>query len=361
MPLIWCSISGHGYGHAAQVIPVLNHIGQCVPDATVLLKTSVPRTFFGPRLKIPWQLSETMQDIGCVQNGPLDIDVPATWEAHRRFHTDWESRIEKEAAAIRRACPALLLSDISHMAVAAGTAAGIPTVALCSLSWDAVLELYARPGVASEQTILQHIRRAYAGADCLIRPAPGIPVKAFRHVADVGPICEPHTPQSRPLRAALQIPDEDCLVLVGFGGISQKQLPFAALESMAPFRFIVDADVPPGLRRVISTRDLSWPFHTILASVEAIMTKPGYGTIVEAVALQKPVVYVRRYHFADEQPLVDYLHRYGRGVELKRENFAAGKWMDALTAVRAAPPPPYPAPPPSGGADAASLLLRYLT
>ena len=91
------------------------------------------------------------------------------------------------------------------------------------------------------------------------------------------------------------------------------------------------------------------------------MTKPGYGTIVEAVALQKPVVYVRRYHFADEQPLVDYLHRYGRGAELNREAFAAGKWIDTLTAVRAAPPPQYPAPPPNGGADAASLLLRYLT
>lgn len=360
MPLIWCSISGHGFGHAAQVVPVLNHLGRCVSDITAILNTSVPASFFEPRLTIPWRLNSTPQDIGCVQDGPLRIDVPATWEAHRRFHMDWDSRIQAEAALIKQSSSALVLSDISHMAVAAGASAGIPTIALCSLSWDAVLALYERPGVASEQNIVQHIRRAYGGADCLIRPTPGIPVTAFRRVVDVGPICEPHRPRTRELRAMLGAPDEDCLVLVGFGGIAQKAFPFAALESMAPFRFIIDADVPPNLTRVIATKDLAWPFHTLLASVDIIMTKPGYGTIVEAVALRKPVVYVRRYHFVDEQSLVDYVHRYGRAVELNKDAFVAGAWLESLMAARALPPSLLPSPAPTGGADAASHLLRYL-
>lgn len=360
MPLIWCSISGHGFGHAAQVVPVLNHLGQRVRDVSAILNTSVPSAFFEPRLKIPWRLNPTQQDIGCVQDGPLHIDVPSTWETHRRFHAVWEARIRREAAAIAQASPALVLSDISHLATAAGASAGVPTVALCSLSWDAVLELYAKPGDAEEQRVIQHIRDAYAGADCLIRPAPGIGVKAFRTVMDVGPICEPHQPRTRELRAVLQVSESDCLVLVGFGGIAQKGLPFSALESMAPFRFIVDADVPPGLSRVLSTKTLAWPFHTLLASVDLIMTKPGYGTTVEAVALQKPVVYVRRYQFVDEQSLVDYLHRYGRGAELSMEDFLAGRWREALTAAWHARRPPHLAPSPAGASEAASLLLTYL-
>ena len=32
MPYIWCAISGHGYGHAAQVVPVLNAL---VPSCQV--------------------------------------------------------------------------------------------------------------------------------------------------------------------------------------------------------------------------------------------------------------------------------------------------------------------------------------
>ena len=261
---------------------------------------------------------------------------------------------------MKQAAPALVLSDISHLATAAGAAAGVPTVALCSLSWDVVLELYARAGSSEEHDIIRHIRTAYAGAECLIRPAPGVPMKAFRTVADVGAICEPHEPRPRELRTALHISDSDCLVLVGFGGIAQHDLPFSTLESMAPFRFIVDADVPLGLSRVVSTKDLGWPFHSVLSSVDLIMTKPGYGTIVEAVALQKPVVYVRRYHFADEQTLVDYLHRYGRGAELNLEDFLAGRWRDSLTAARQTALPHQPAPPATGAAEAASLLQSYL-
>ena len=26
MPVVWCSISGHGFGHAAQVVPILNEL-----------------------------------------------------------------------------------------------------------------------------------------------------------------------------------------------------------------------------------------------------------------------------------------------------------------------------------------------
>ena len=360
MPLIWCSISGHGFGHAAQVVPVLNELGRRLRDVTALLNTSVPASFFQPRLKIPWRLTPAQQDIGCIQRGPLRIDVPATWEAHRRFHLQWDERVAREAAAIKRAAPALVLSDISHMATAAGAAARVPTVALCSLSWDVVLEFYARPGDAEEHGMIQHIREAYAGAECLIRPSPGVPVKAFRKVVDVEAICEPHAPRPGDLRAALHVPESERLVLVGFGGIAQHELPYSLLDSMPPFRFLVDAAVPSGLMRVQPIKDLAWPFHSLLSSVDLIMTKPGYGTIVEAVALQTPVVYVRRYHFADEQVLVDYLHRHGRGAELSMEDFMAGRWTDGLTAAGQAPPPRHPAPAPTGASEAASFLQPYL-
>ena len=52
MPLIWCAISGHGFGHAAQVVPVLNALGTLVPGITTILRTTVPASFFRDRLAI---------------------------------------------------------------------------------------------------------------------------------------------------------------------------------------------------------------------------------------------------------------------------------------------------------------------
>ena len=57
MPIIWCAISGHGYGHAAQVVPVLNALGSLVPGLTAILRTTVPASFFHDRLTIQWELS----------------------------------------------------------------------------------------------------------------------------------------------------------------------------------------------------------------------------------------------------------------------------------------------------------------
>ena len=117
---IWCAISGHGFGHAAQVVPILNELGRHLPGLTAILRSTVPASFFHDRLTIPWSLQSVQQDVGCVQHGPLDIDVPATWEAHRRFHASWESRMATETAALAAAAPAMVLADTPYLALSAG-------------------------------------------------------------------------------------------------------------------------------------------------------------------------------------------------------------------------------------------------
>jgi hypothetical protein len=360
MPLIWCSISGHGFGHAAQVVPVLNALGRSVPTLNAILRTTVPAAFFEPRLTIPWRLSPAQQDIGCIQDDPLRIDVPGTWTAHRSFHADWAQKIAVEAALIEASAPACVLSDISPLAIAAGASTGLPTIALCSLSWDLVLEPFFTSDASEQAAILRHIREAYAQADCFLRVAPGLPVKAFRKVIDIGPIAEPAEPDNIGLRKALGAEESDRIVLVGFGGIALRRLPFERMESMPPYRFIVDGTVPKGLTRTTSLSTLERPFKQVLASVDMILTKPGYGTVVEAVALGIPVAYVRRYNFADEQSLVEYLHRYGRGAELSLEWFQRGDWSETFRRLQQTPLPTETAVPLTGAEDAAAFLAPSL-
>ncbi len=359
MPLIWCSISGHGYGHAAQVVPVLNALGRLVPNLSAILRTSVPAGFFNSRLDIPWQLSAGQQDIGCIQDGPLTIDVPGTWAAHQILHAEWERKIETEAAHIRDAGPACVLSDISHLGIAAGAAAGIPTIGLCSLSWDLVLAPFVDPAAPEHAVILNQIREAYAKADCFLRVAPGLEITAFQNRREIAPIAEPAEPQASRLRKAIGADTSDRVILVGFGGIPLQNPPFEQMEAMHNVRFLFDGPVPDGLSRITSLSTVGLPFKQVLASVNVVLTKPGYGTIVEAVALGIPVAYVRRYNFADEQSLVDYLHRYGRGAELSLVDFLAGQWKPAITQALAQSPS-SPPPPHTGAQDAAQILRQYL-
>jgi hypothetical protein len=324
------------------------------------LRTTVPASFFRPRLTIDWTVSPAEQDVGCVQRGPLNIDVPATWAAYERFHAAWESDLEDEVAALRASRADLVLADISHLAIEAGRRAGLRTVGLCNLSWDIVLEGLLTSHYDGHRRVLDHIRLAYRNADLMIRIAPGLPMPAFPTVTDVGPVVGPLQASIPQLRAMLNTSQDERLVLVGFGGIPLDAVPFNHMDQMRGHRFLFDGPVPSGCSRVHSMPALQVPFSSALASCDAIVTKPGYATVVEAVALQKPVVYVRRYNFADEDSLVSYLHRYGRGAELSMKDFDTGRWEESLDCVWSAAPPREAAPPATGGAQAAKFLAPYL-
>lgn len=358
--LIWCAISSHGLGHAAQVVPVLNELGRIVPDLHAILRTQVPAWFFEDRLTIHWTRSPVQQDIGCLQHGPLTIDVAATWNAHAQFHAEWEQKVHDETLAMRTAKPALVLSDISYLAIEAGARAHVPAVGLCNLSWDQILEQLAQPGRTNQREIIAHIQRAYAHAGLMLRPAPGLPLPAFPKIVDIGPIADPASNAASELRRTLAAAPSERIVLIGFGGIALDTLPFALLEQMGSYRFIVSGPVPDRYARIHTASALPFSFRALLASADLIVTKPGYSTVVEAVARGKPVVYVRRYNFADEQALVDYLHRYGHAVELSEQDFTVGRWQVALDHVQAVPPPPEAPPPPTGAKEAAVIVASFL-
>lgn len=360
MPIIWCAISGHGYGHAAQVVPVLNALGALVPGLTAILRTTVPASFFRDRLTIQWTLSPAQQDIGCIQDGPLKIDIDATWAAHYRFHETWDARLSHEVAALQAASPALIIADTPYLAIEAGSQAQVPTVALANFTWDIVLKEYCIPSDTAQQQLLQEIRKSYAKADMALRIAPAPRIDAFSNMIDVDPIASPASPDRERLGSVLALTPNERTVLVGFGGIPLPSLPLEHIEQLRHYRFLFDGPVPPGYSRVHSTEALPFSFKTLLASVDVIMTKPGYGTIVEAVMLQQPIIYVRRYNFIDEPPLVDYLHRYGRGVELSIDDFTRGRWEPAINKAIAMLLPTNPPPPSTGAMQAASILAPYL-
>lgn len=360
MPIIWCAISGHGYGHAAQVVPVLNALGVLIPGTTAILRTTVPAAFFQDRLAIQWELSPAQQDIGCVQDGPLKIDIGKTWAAHQHFHETREARLTNEVAAMQAASPALVIADTPYLAIEAGSRARILTVALASLTWDLVLKEFCHASDHAHQQLIQRVRESYAKADRALRITPAPKIDVFSNMIDIAPIASPNFPERDRLASALALAHDERTVLVGFGGIPLTSLPLEQMEQLHPYRFLIDGPIPAGYSRIHSIETLPLSFKTLLASVDVIMTKPGYSTIVEAVALQQPVVYVRRYNFADEPPLVDYLHRYGRGVELSMDDFAQGRWNTTLRRACELSTPSVAAPPSTGAVEAAAILAPYL-
>lgn len=360
MVKIWCSISSHGYGHAAQLIPILNELGRAVSDLEVILRTTVPQSFFEHKLQIKWDLQEAQQDIGCLQQGPLEIDVEGTWNAHRQFHQNWDEEVRKEAEAIKASRADLVIANISHLGIAAGSQAGCSTVAVASLSWDQILFNLGSNRMAWQEKVLLEIQEAYAQASHLIRLYPGIDMPAFHSSTMIGPSSLTFPTNIVDIRSVLPVRSTDRIVVVAFGGIPFEYLPIERLEYLEGFHFILSGvQVPLSFARISSWEGLGIPFLDVFRQADIVMTKPGYSTMVTAIKYQIPLVYVCRENFIEEGNLAAYARKYGRACELSRKDFDAGEWGEALNKVLQMPHP-HLVPPPDGAREAVDILKSFL-
>ena len=108
----------------------------------------------------------------------------------------------------------------------------------------------------------------------------------------------------------------------------------------------------------VSREDL--PFADVLASCDAVITKPGFGILSECVVNDKPMIYVDRGDFREYEVLVAAIRRHLRHVHLPSAGLYAGHLGPALDALEEASAPPERIA--AGGADrAADELFRFWT
>jgi hypothetical protein len=95
-----------------------------------------------------------------------------------------------------------------------------------------------------------------------------------------------------------------------------------------------------------------------LASCDALITKPGYGTFAEAACSGVPVLTLERRDWPESRWLVDWLSERVPLREIRPDAFAAGDIQQPLAELLEAGPAEPVAP--TGVSEAADLLLPFL-
>ncbi len=357
-----CAVSGHGFGHFAQLAAVMNALHRLRPDLEILIVGAVPATLPAGRLSAPWRLARVELDVGLVMHDPLRVDVAATRQALQGLHARREAMIRREMTRLQQERPRFLLADIPYVSLQAARRCGVPAIALASLTWDQVCTAYFPAEDAQVQGWLEQMRSDYRCADLALLPEPALAGETFAHIQSIPPVASCGRCDREGLRKALGFADDDqrAVVLVSLGGIAQPRFPWHALIQDSRMHWLSDAPATPaaGTLRHLPQALPDWNFSDVLASVDAIVGKPGYGMVVEAAAAGIPYLYVRRGLFADEAPICDWLARHGRSQELSTTEFARGDWVEHLETLMARP---APARPQVNGAELAAQLLtrRY--
>ena len=339
-------ISGHGFGHASRDIELIRTICAQRPDARVIIRTSVPKWFFGPLAEAPVEVQALETDTGVVQIDSLSFDEDATVREAARFHADFDRRVATEAAFIRGVRADVVAGDIPPLACAAAASAGVPSVALGNFTWDWIYSIYTAFDRISPD-VVPAICRAYATTTRALRlPLHGGFEPMAAVTRDIPFIARTSTRDPADTRRQLGIDGDRPVVLASFGGYGV-ELPLETLRRSERFTFIEPMrEPPPGLQ-----------YEDLVAAADVVVSKPGYGIVSECVANGTALLYTSRGRFIEYDLFVAGMPGILRCRYLSQEDLLAGRWADAIDALLAQPEAPER--PAVNGADiAANEILR---
>lgn len=351
------AISAHGFGHLAQTAEVVNALRERLPSLRVTVRSALPHARLRARLTSAFEHRPEACDVGMHMSSALDILIEDSARAYAEFHQDWKSTVRDEAQRLAALAPDLVLANVPYRVLAGAAAAGIPAVALCSLNWADIYRHYfgQRPEAG---TILRQIAAAYRSADCFLQPQPSMPMEDLPRRRSVGPIARRgRERRGELLRRAGLSGGCNRLVLIATGGVDLP-LPVENWPQLQDACWIVPANWQIRRSDVIALETLDLPFIDVLASCDAVLTKPGYGSFSEAACNGIAVLYVARPDWPEEPHLVRWLMQNGRAREISREQLMAGRLAEDLDMLLAlgSPQPVQPL----GAAQAADILLQYL-
>jgi hypothetical protein len=369
-PIVWY-ISGHGFGHASREIEIINALRDRRPDVPVVVRTGAKRWIFDLTLRAPVDFQETECDTGVVQVDSLRLDEAETVRRAASFYANFDARVAAERSVLEPMRPALVVGDVPPLAFAAADAAGVPSIAIANFTWDWIYDGY-EPERFGAPGLVNLIRHACARADLFLRlpmwggfemAPPGatrdLPLVARRSRRD--PI---------ETRRALGLPSDRTLVLLSFGGHGLKGLSPAAFDAFGgEFVAVITGHLEMSEPARQSHRsvvefdeqglyDAGWRYEDLVAAVDVVATKPGYGIIAECAAHGTALLYTSRGHFVEYEVLVQEMPRYVRSQFIPQDALFAGDWRPYLEELLSQDRP-EPADV-TGAAIAADLILEQL-
>jgi len=358
-PPIAYYITAHGYGHGTRSCDLLRALHRARPDIPLRVVTGLPRSFLVNRLPpAGWTLRAGSFDTGMVQRDSVRVDLPASRAAAEALLTHWADLVAQERDWLRREGVGLVVCDIPAIPLQAARAEGLPAVACGNFSWDWIYEPFAEAD-PRWQPVVAHYRSVYAQTDLLLRLpfSPGMDVFPSRWDAPLP--AEAGRDRRAEIARRFGIDPGLRWVLLSFSSLDWAP---EALRAVGAHPGTAWCTVPPlqwdrpGFHSL--PRD-AIPFSDTLASVDVVVSKPGFGILSECVANDQVLVYADREDFREYPVLVEAIQRHLRGVHIPAQDLYAGRLESALDAAARGPPPREPLPAGGAGQIAEKLLEMY--
>jgi len=337
-PHVLLALSGHGFGHLAQCAPVVNALWAAVPALRVTVCGVLPQAVLAARLDRPFDYHCTALDPVLQMFNAWEVDVPASQRVYRAFHQHWDTGLQQDLDLLRQLKPDLVLADIPYRILSAATQRDLPAIAMCSINWADIYAAYCDDD-AEDRQILAQIMECYQAAHTFLTPQPAMTMPQLHNTRAIGPIARMGSRQKGALCAQYDLPKDVNIVLVALGGIPT-ELPLHLWPRIDNTVWLLAGAACPPREDFLDAGALALSFIDMLASVDTVLTKPGYGTYAEAVCNGVPLLSIERPDWPETDVLNRWALQQGHLEIMTREQFYTGTFMPQLQALLAIDPGP---------------------
>lgn len=293
-----------------------------------------------------------------VNSDPNTVEPLKSFDRYRALFDDFENIVAAEMARQTRFAPDIVLSNIGFVPLEAARRLGIPAVALAPFHWGQIFEAYCGDMVGGA-SILERLNAIYSNCDMFIATAPHVPMPSCIPLRAVGPISSVSEQRRAALKAALGLPRERRLALIAMGGIGGA-LPIEDWPEFHGWTFIHRGpDTCGEHKNVVPGESLPFTFAELVASVDAVLTKPGYGTVTECACAGTPILYRSRDDWPETPHMMEWAARHVAVAELDNATFKSGQFQEKLQMLLQAPRLERARP--TGIADVVALIWPYLS
>jgi len=311
-------ISDYGYGHAARSIAIIRMLVKKERKRLkLIICASRSLGFLQESLKdcreIDIEYHPTTSDLGyCLKTNSIEPDIELLQARYGEYSAALPKESDKEKFFLLQNKVDLVISDISPIPLLAANLVNIPSIGVSNFTWFTAYKQMLN------ERLLAPLYEAYSAMDYFVA-LPGSenePAWGRRGRLETDFFCRrPNDREILKLRADLN--PGGCRLVVFFAlgmSVAVGDLQEMSLWNDESCLFIVSGNMKVERANVIRIPEHYTESQNYVAAADIVLTKPGWGTVSEAVMLNKPLILLDRHLFTEDACTIKALnnrHPYG--------------------------------------------------